>query len=289
MGGRRLLGSLGVGARTDRGRPERERLETAIKTLEAELPAARAAAPAWHRSTRDLLTQADGYLQRGRLDAGWTSFKAARRQSFAQLGDDQRKQEAQRILAEATAKLDGWRRAAVVEQLRDKKDPSVEDIQAAQQILDEHFGNVFRRLRLLGRHLALLSVLLGVSLVALLALTLGELTGDDAPPILQDGPMLGTVMALRFLGANVSSASGLLTKRDGTERVPTLRGEFALMALRPLVGAASAPFVVIVLQAGFGETVEVSNVGVYALALVAGFSDRLAARAVERAVNAIER
>jgi hypothetical protein len=58
--------------------------------------------------------------------------------------------------------------------------------------------------------------------------------------------------------------------------------------LHEFIGAASAVTVVVILQSGL-SVVSLEGAGVYATALVAGFSERLVSRSVEKASGALEK
>lgn len=274
-------------------RLEKERLETALATLEETLP--NPPTKPWQTSARNLAKEARAYAENKRWDAGWTVLMAARREALARLtAKSDRTREAERILKEGQDKLHGWRKDAVEAQLKQHHEPGarqdvpVETLRAAQEILDEHFGNLHRRRYLLRRQLLLLSLFLLLSLAITMIVAIWDLAGDTAPEVLKDEALLGAVMGLGVLGASVSAATAIV-HADARMRVPDVRWALTLMTVRPLVGAASAALVVILLQSGFGRSVRLEDAAVYAVALVAGFSERLAASGIERAARAIEK
>jgi hypothetical protein len=162
-------------------------------------------------------------------------------------------------------------------------------IKAARIVLDEHQDNVYRRLRLLSRHLLWAGLLLLALLVVTVAI-LAILLGLGWSPAEEEGLFADakSVVVVVMLGAVGAATSGLLTLLSpGTQlRIPDVKAQRYLVWLRPLVGAAAALIVVAILRSGLGG-LSADAEAALAVAFVAGFSERLVSRAVAAASSAI--
>ena len=162
------------------------------------------------------------------------------------------------------------------------------DLIVAQAILDEHYENVYFKLEvavsgltrwpwiLLGALILLFAVVASTDLPLLEPLWTPGDKGSRTPPPYGGIAYLFLVAALGMLGAAVTRA---LTALVGTGRIPEILSSASEWFLRLLVGAASAVGVVLIATAGllpFKEEIQVY----YALAFVAGTSDRLLTRAL---------
>lgn len=173
------------------------------------------------------------------------------------------------------------------------KDREVADlrkrVKAARAVLDEHTDNVYRRLQLLSQHLLRAGLLMlgclvlaSVALIVVLNLGMGSSEEQD---LFVDAK---SVVVVLTLGAVGGATSGLLTllRPDAQSRIPDVRAKRYLVWLRPLMGAAAALGVVVILRSGLGG-LRIDSSAVFAAAFAAGFSERLVGRAVESASAAI--
>jgi hypothetical protein len=272
---------------------ERERLAQAIAEFETKTSAdARAEQEPWAEIVAQYLDQAKAHFGRDEFDPAWSALKAAQRAAIPGLSEPALALEAQRVTRETSEKLSGWRKDAVqgIFETSLPETDLVTRVSHAREILDEHQDNVYRRLRLLARHLAGAALLLVAALTLLMvAATLGWaaiLGGEDS--VMADWRKLATVLVLGAAGAVLSGVVGMTTT-ELDRRIPQLRAQPLLLALRPLVGAGSAVLVVVILQSGLGGTVQLSETAVLAVAAIAGFSERIATHAIENSSKAITR
>lgn len=164
-------------------------------------------------------------------------------------------------------------------------------VRKAKEILDEDADNVYRKYRFLQkavfRSFMLISGVLGVlGLFVALEWIPEAVVAEDSP--LASWRLLLVVMGLGALGSFMSAAIELRDS-DRTLRIPDLRVNNTLMWLRPVVGAAGAIIVIVVLQSGLDGTITVGSTGLLPLAIAAGFTERLATRAVTSAEKAVGR
>ena len=170
-----------------------------------------------------------------------------------------------------------------------------EGVIRSREILDEHADNVYRKLAVLRANIRRTSGILLLTLLALIfVVTRGwaSLVSGGADPdanlILESWRLLLVILVLGSLGALVSSATNL-RDQDPIRRVPEQLVGMSLMGMRPLVGAASAAIVVIVLQTGVSDELAVTGPAIFAVALAAGFVERLVTKVVASASAATDK
>lgn len=169
----------------------------------------------------------------------------------------------------------------------------VDDLQtrliAAKELVDTQSDNIYHKYRILRRAVIITTTLLAVFLIALMAIVALEwvpssLINEDSP--LGNWRLLSVVMCLGIIGAVLSSATNL-RDRDDKLRIPDLRVRYTLMGMRPAVGAAGAIVVVVIIQSALGETIALEPTALPAVAIAAGFTERLVTRTVTSAANAV--
>ena len=275
--------------------------------------AAGAAAEAYRKVARERLAAGD-------VDGGWSALKAAEREMLWCSTDDELRLESMRVRMEAGEKLTGWRREFVLAALclepvvrpdpcpdperpggpgdggggssgtggdrADCADPAA--VQECRAVLDEALDNRYFKLTLLGERLSLATANLIVTLVLAVGFWISALLSDidplDAGSLFDSWTTICLVGALGALGATLSALFSL-KDQDLAARIPDLVETWKVVPLRPLIGAASALLAAIVLQSGVGG-LSVESGAVVVAAIGAGFSERIATRAV---VSAAER
>lgn len=272
---------------------ERERLLQAIGHVETEKRFRASQTPgSWTETAEAHLDQAKQHYEKGKIEAAWSSLKAAQRATITAFEETELALEARRVGREAEEKLRGWRKKAIEDALglspEPKEDHFPTRIRVAREILDEHQDNVYRRIRLLARQLTRAALALIAALVLLFVIvSMGWAANlGDGVTVLEDWRALATVMVLGAVGAVVSGVISLAAS-EVERRIPDLRTQLLLMSLRPLVGAGAAVLAVVVLRSGLGNAINVSDTGVYAVSLIAGFSERVATHAVEAASQSV--
>ena len=238
-------------------------------------------------AARQYLVQARAAAEQFDTGSGWAAFQAARRVMLRGTDAD-RIVRAASVRAEADKKLSGWRSEAVSDLLRDPKGspPTWEAIRQAQFQIDESSSNLYRRLDLFASRIGYVVVIL----VVLLALSVAVVESGSLPYL--EGTSLdslGSLLGIMLLGAIGSILSVALTRVRGSGRpVPQLIESNFVDVLRPVLGAASAVVLVLVLEAGLQTTIDTSGSKVYVWAIVAGFSERLLRRTLESVAQLAE-
>ncbi len=275
------------------------RLKTAVREIEDRLAAHPSTGP-WSTLCEQFLKSAQVAVEDCDPASGWPALKAAHRELLALDDKPGLLVEADRLAREAQAKLSSWRAGAVTALIGHRGDGSTTDplsgltedeirrrVRDARWILDEHADNVYRKLGLLERSLGGFALALLVALVVVAVVVGQGWPGPDAAgTVLASWQRVLTVYSLGALGALVSGATAV-AGIDRQNRFPDLRGQVAALALRPVIGAAGALLAVVVVGSSLGGvTFEAS--ATYAIALAAGFSERLASRATSRAIDSLQ-
>lgn len=216
----------------------------------------------------DLLEKAEEAYRGKNLGGAWSLLLEAQRSEIGVLSESQRRARALALLVEAGEKLSGWRQKAVLRLLAD--DVGVDQLKEATQLRNEHFHNLYHKLDLGREHLMIVSGILVAALTLLLAVVgvglqqVGKLRWLD-------------LLALMILGAVGGALSAVRSFSGRPERrIPDQLAGWPVTALRPLIGAAAALGVALMLQAGAVSFGGVTNpeIALFAIAFLAGFSER---------------
>ena len=239
----------------------------------------------WVTGAYALLDSARWAVQERNPELGWNCLKAAQRRGVYGLGQKELLVRARLLVSEATEeKLGKWRSDAVNQILLEngqlKSNVNADEVAQAAEILDTHYYNTYRRLRL--RSFQFLC--LGIAALIFLAGYVGivGLSGSSSD--------LGTwagISQVALLGALGAAVSGILRiGGDETARRITIElAAFGFLIARLVVGAAAALLLVAILQSGFIKFPNVDDKKfAIVLAFAAGFTERLAQNAIERLV-----
>jgi len=197
---------------------------------------------------------------------------------------------ARAALREAQQKLTGWRQETVVgllagpdgQALRD--DLPVEHVVQAVEILDGHHDNVYQRLAILKKRLRNLTLVMGLVWLVWMAITWVAVPGPANELLgttLAGWRFWGTVSALGLMGALLSIFISIRT-RAGKSPIPLELADNWVTVARLGIAVLTAIMAVILLHS------QIINLGLesarltWAVALAAGFSERLVVRALEQ-------
>ncbi len=285
----------------------RARLAASITVFGAELRLRRSALQPSQGTAKahldlacELLEEASSLLGSGDLNGGWQAFYGARyHESFA-LSEAELTLRARALAREADRKLkDSWRGAAVRDLLAgvpgtaessepgpprsgSPLDPSdlpeaQRRVAEAQRLVDDHAGNVYRRLDHTRNQLVVIGLVALPAFVALIALLATGTVSITNPGPDAAGVIYGVVL-FGILGGCLSSALSLL-KAPADRAIPEVLSYGLTTVFRPMSGAIAALAAYAFLQAGAIGTESPS--AAYAVAFAAGFSERIVARAAE--------
>lgn len=270
-------------------------LQTATERLEAITSRAAHQTNAWWAAcARRSLAKAALALHEHSLERGWGAVHDAERFMVFGASDRELVARALSLQAETTAKLKGWRSTAAAAlfkevALGDFSKPTValtgEQRTALQcmvvealSVLNEDSNNSYHRMRLVGEQLR--TMVLWCAGILLAALALSFIAEPDSPfhvtmifPILLAGGLGGVVSAMMQLA------------RVGESKIPEALLHGLITSGRPLVGAASALFVYLVLRSNLVALIDSENVELEAglvLGFVAGFAEQLVLNTVAK-------
>jgi hypothetical protein len=301
---RRWLARLGI---LTTGSARHERLEGSLRTAQAEIDrricarrqrapdgaeAARSAAVAgdlsWEDGAVKLLAEASSAVAMGQIDQGWRLLHAARRMEIFGFDPEGELAALAAALREESEKLKGWRQKAIERILGKAEKPAQIDVHAvyrAAAIRDEHYDNQGYKDGLLKTQILTLVLILVATAGALLSLARGDFLFGQT-----DG--FHTVVGVMLFGLLGATVSAVFATSDTTQtaRIPEITAASRLTVMRVMVGGASALVIYVFLKsqltAVFNEELAEAAKTLqpytnYAVAFVAGFSERLVLRAVE--------
>lgn len=274
-------------------RLRRERLLAAIDSLRVEV----ASDPRFSKlpELTEALARARALAIRHRLHSGWSQFNTARRIAVRFDDDELRRARATAIRAEANAagKLSAWRREAILALLGDPpataasgadastakpKTPSVPQLQAAMQLLDEGLQGIHQRNQLFAQQVV---ILLAMMVAATIGFTIlvwrsTSLFTEIAPT----GHLVLGICLMGSLGGSFSALSQLVASARNLRRVPDQILDGYITILRPALGVTAALVVWLFLRSGI-LSIGATSAVVLACAFVAGFSDSLILRGIQ--------
>lgn len=248
------------------------RLDTNIATLRAQIEERRArlASSATSIGSARRLDRAEQSMRRRDLDGGWAFLHVAERAEIPSYSDDEFTALVALLRKETVEKLSAWRHEAASELLGPGGDglPSRANVQEAMRVLHEHSDNQYHKLQLLRSQLRALALILALTLVTLefitgvTGLTIGLLGWRD----------LLIIMNVGAIGGALSGARSLAGRSE--RRIPEWLFDWPITVLRPLLGAAAATGLALIVQAGVVHFGDGSRVALLATAFLAGFSER---------------
>lgn len=242
------------------------------------------------RHLRALLEDATNRLRRRDGNGGWDALNAARRVAFGKFEHDDAARANLSIVmrAEVDNKLVGWRKDAALRLLPvdPPMAPNVDALRRAQAQLDENSANVFRRIDIFGSVLTFVLVGLVVVLAGLLLAVQQDWLPELEGTALETVTGMAAVMLLGALGSFLSVALTQITNEP--QKLPAVIQGRLVDLLRPLIGAASAVAVVVIMSSGLEAAVESDGSKIYVWAIVAGFSERLLRRTLNALADSVE-
>jgi hypothetical protein len=257
--------------------PRTERLKDAVDAYRARIePRVQAGTPsqkAAYEECESLLTKAKQSLDEGGLNLGWSLAHEAERAEIGGLDDPQLKARVIALRNEVAEKLREWRRKAALELLGDnggKNPPTADEVREALRVRNEHFENLYYKIKVSRLQLLVLGVALLVTLVTLLFVLwrsssmIGDLGWLEFLRVMLAGALGGALSAVRSLGGG------------GGRKIPEQLADWPITAMRPLLGAATGTGAALLLAAGildFGKE-DYRDAALLAAAFVAGFSER---------------
>lgn len=279
-----------------------QRLAAAVATYKKELAVIGAATQQTRRDCLavqdELLCLAEKSLEGNEVDQGWRHFHAAKRIDTLTLDPEVDKSSIRSrviILRAEISKIKKWRQKAAEKLLGEGNElPTAQELYQLMLLRDEHYSNLAYKASLVRRYLIwmalIIAALVGMFLTLLNVPWIGNM--DIGIPGNTGSSIFWFFVVVAIFGLIGGAISAILaTPRTLDDaRIPELTSTFELTMLRLLTGAGSAIVVVMFLKSDLTGLLAnplsgpIKNAGppaMYAIAFVAGFTERLVLRAVE--------
>jgi len=250
----------------------------------------------WAKQAVELIRISENFLGEFKIDEAWKTFHTARRLEVFGMDENERIDLANELRME-TAKLNEWRKEAVLELIGQKKfdmleAPTPQALARAIELKDEHYNNQYYKNRLSQTLFRLLFFVLALSIIGIgfylffAMKCYGHMFYTDlglweyALGVLLFGLLGATTSAILF--TRYLSKYSRITE-IGSSRIITLSKIF--------VGAAFSVFVFMLLRSSIADSIQIfsftisSPVDYFAIAFVSGFSERFAQNAIETIVG----
>jgi hypothetical protein len=244
----------------------------------------------WQKRAQELHCKAKSALQAKNPELGWRCLKAASRWLLYGLAPDELQAKASSILREGIDEKmpQGWRKQNITELLTDPegrlKPPQVQDVVEAAKILHDHQDNIYEKLSINRGRLRLLAIAAAV-VVGLWIVVLRPLPGDWAKISSNQSvdPLMFwlTVVLASLVGAIISGFISSMKRGEEKTRIPLELAESTVTYARLSLAALSSIAVFVFLSSGILKPGNPSFELALAIALAAGFSERLVLRGVE--------
>jgi hypothetical protein len=276
----RLAGEL------DSYRPQLERRISNYKGTDTE----------WPRQARELVDKAWELLRMYKIDEAWKVFHTAKRMEYFGMNDEERLAVA-RSLAEEVAKLNEWRRDAVLALLGKGTGPltvtpTPEALSMAAELKDEYYNNQYYKNKLSRNIFRLLFTLLFLAIagIVLYSCLMSKRYGENFQAELNQTQYLVGILLFGFLGA-ITSAILFTRYMSKSSRITEIGSSQVITISKIFVGAAFSVFIFLLLKSSIADNIKIFAFNIkdpldyFAVAFVSGFSERLAQKAIEAVVG----
>lgn len=157
--------------------------------------------------------------------------------------------------------------------------PSVPQLQAAMQLLDEGLQGIHQRNQLFAQQVFILLAMMFFTTIGFTILVWRSTSLFTE--IAETGPLVLGICLMGSLGGSFSALSQLVSSARNQRRVPDQILDGYITILRPALGVTAALVVWLFLRSGILNLGTVSSSVVLACAFVAGFSDSLILRGIQ--------
>lgn len=279
----------------------RQRLEAEISNYLEELGNyCQEEESSWLKISQQLLKEATEALSNYKFELAWRKLHAAKRQEVFGITDGREFYMEAIQLREEASKIKAWRRKIVEEcvavvmdhpEIKElngqsaendqNEDPNYEAVQRVlyrgRELIDEHYENIYYKIRVRKRNLWIIfSILLATLIVACILLSMYQSEWSLQQLII--------IVILGAMGASFSVAY-TFTSSALKDKIPDQALGAVVTWMRPLIGGSAALMLFIFVEAGLKDLIKVPDsegFGIFAVAFIAGFSERLVLNVFER-------
>lgn len=250
----------------------------------------------WVKQANKLIEISEKFLHEFKIDEAWKAFHTAKRMEIFGMDDKERINLANELRME-TAKLNEWRKEAVLELIGYQKfdmldAPSHQALVRAVELKDEHYNNQYYKNRLSQTLFRLLFTwlsfgIVGIGVYFFYTVRCYGIDFDDPSNIWLY--LLG-VLLFGLLGATTSAI--LFTRYlSSSSRITEIGSSRIITLSKIFVGAAFSVFIFLILRSSVAENIKIFSFTIedpldyFGVAFVSGFSERLAQKAIETIVG----
>jgi hypothetical protein len=260
--------------------------------LEKRIIDSNASGTQWAIRAKELIHDAEKFLNLNKIDEAWKSFHAAKRMVVFDMNDNERLAKAKSLYRE-TEKLNEWRREAINNLLGKRSEgvttsPAVEILIHAMELKDEAYDNQFYLNRLSRNLFWLLSRLLFIvisGIVLYFALIIRNM-GSEYPWDLGFTGYIVGVLLFGLLGALTSAivSTRMLSK---SPRISELGSSQVITMSKIFVGAGFSVFIFLLLRSSVAESINLFSFTIsqpldyFAIAFASGFTEIFAQKSIE--------
>jgi hypothetical protein len=264
--------------------------------LERRVDETSSADASWYKQSKQLIDRAEKFLNEFKIDEAWKAFHTAKRLEVFAMLEDERSDLANELRME-TAKLNEWRREAILDLIGHTKEdmaepPRQRTLYRAIELKDEHYNNQYYKNKLSQTLFRLLFSLLFIATLAIVIYFYFLLNayGADYATQMNTWEYLVGVLLFGFIG---STTSAILFTRylSRFSRITEIGSSRVITLSKIFVGAAFSVFVFLILQSSIAESIQLFSftiqtpVDYFAVTFISGFSERLAQNAIEKIVG----
>jgi hypothetical protein len=241
----------------------------------------------WAKKAKELLDEADRFLNLYKIDEAWKCFHTAQRQEIFGTSAQERI-ELSKILISESGKLNNWRMMAIIEMLGNPDDkhfsiPAASTLAQATKIKDEHYNNIYYQNRLTRSLYKMLFFMLAIVIALLFWFSNCFIIGSCKLPN-HDVMILGVIL-FGLLGAITSSI--LFTRNQAeTSSITEIATNTFVVLSKIAVGVGFTIFIYFLLRSSFLDAINLftfkltTDVDYYTIAFLSGFTERLAQNAM---------
>lgn len=250
----------------------------------------------WAIQAKELVNKSKILLDKFKIDEAWKVFHTAKRLEYFGMKDEERLAMA-KSLVEEVAKLNEWRREAILSLLgKDKASittaPSPETLIMAADLKDEHYNNQYYKNKLSRNLFRLLFTLLFIAIAGIVVYTccITRKYGMDLEKELPHSSYLVGVLLFGFLGS-ITSAILFTRYMSGSSRITEIGSSQVITISKIFVGAAFSIFIYLLLKSSIAGSIKLfaftidGPLDYFAIAFVSGYSERLASKAINAIVG----
>ncbi|HNW54858.1 MAG TPA: hypothetical protein PKN21_11345 [Bacteroidales bacterium] len=245
----------------------------------------------WAIQAKELLRDAERYLQQNKIDEGWKSFHAAQRLTICVMTDQELLAVAKSLFREAE-KFNEWRKEAIINLLGKRPEgvtaiPTAEALTHASELRDEAYDNLFYLNRLVRNLFWMLCTLLFLTISGIVIYFIG-IIGEMGKNYVTDLSLTGYLVGVLLFGLLGALTSAIVSTRQLTDspRISELGSSQVITMSKIFIGAGFSVFIFLLLKSSLAKHIDIFSFNIsqpldyFAIAFASGFTERFAQKAI---------